>query len=80
MNIENAIKESCDVFFYELSKKIGIDKIAKLAKKFGCDEVINYNKENFKDRVLELTNNVGLPVVYDGVGKNTLEDSLGWLR
>ena len=59
---------------------VGSDEKIKLAKKFGCDEVINYNKENFKDRVLELTNNVGLPVVYDGVGKNTLEDSLGCLK
>jgi len=59
---------------------VGSDEKIKLAKKFGCDEVINYNKENFKDKVLELTNNVGLPVVYDGVGKNTLEDSLGCLK
>ena len=59
---------------------VGSDEKIKLAKKFGCDEVINYNKENFKDRVLELTDNVGLPVVYDGVGKNTLEDSLGCLK
>jgi len=29
---------------------------------------------------LELTNNEGLPVVYDGVGKNTLENSLGCLK
>ena len=59
---------------------VGSDEKIKLAKKFGCNEVINYNKENFKDKVLELTNNVGLPVVYDGVGKNTLEDSLGCLK
>ena len=59
---------------------VGSDEKIKLAKKFGCDEVINYNKENFKDKVLELTNNVGLPVVYDGVGKSTLEDSLGCLK
>ena len=59
---------------------VGSDEKIKLAKKFGSDEVINYNKENFKDKVLELTNNIGLPVVYDGVGKNTLEDSLGCLK
>jgi len=59
---------------------VGSDEKIKLAKKFGCDEVINYNKENFKDKVLELTNNEGLPVVYDGVGKNTLENSLGCLK
>ncbi len=59
---------------------VGSDEKIKLAKKYGCDEVINYNKENFKDKVLQLTNNEGLPVVYDGVGKNTLEDSLGCLK
>ena len=59
---------------------VGSDEKIKLAKKYGCDEVINYNKENFKDKVLELTNNEGLPVVYDGVGKNTLENSLGCLK
>ncbi len=53
---------------------VGSDEKIKLAKKFGCDEVINYNKENFKDKVLELTNHVGLPVVYDGVGKNILKN------
>ena len=59
---------------------VGSDEKIKLAKKFGCDEVINYNKENFKDKVLQLTDNEGLPVVYDGVGKNTLENSLGCLK
>jgi len=59
---------------------VGSDEKIKLAKKFGCDEVINYNKENFKDKVFQLTDNEGLPVVYDGVGKNTLENSLGCLK
>ena len=59
---------------------VGSDEKIKLAKKFGCTEVINYNKENFKDKVLQLTDNEGLPVVYDGVGKNTLENSLGCLK
>ena len=59
---------------------VGSDEKIKLAKKYGCDEVINYNKENFKDKVLQLTNNGGLPVVYDGVGKDTLENSLGCLK
>ena len=39
MNVEQAIKESCDVFFYEISKKIGIDKIAKVAKDFGLGKI-----------------------------------------
>ena len=35
MNLENAIKESCDVYFYQLAKNIGIDNIAKIAFEFG---------------------------------------------
>ena len=51
------------------------DKIEK-AKNNGYDHIINYNKENFAKKVLEITNGKGVPVVYDGVGKNTLEGSL----
>ena len=39
MDIITAIQESCDVFFYELSIKIGIDKIAKVAKDFGLGQI-----------------------------------------
>ena len=35
MDIVKAIQESCDVFFYEPAIKVGIDKIAKVAKDFG---------------------------------------------
>ena len=49
---------------------------AALAKSFGCDEVINYNDENVADRVRELTDGKGVPVVYDGVGQATLDASL----
>ncbi len=59
---------------------VGSDEKIDLAKKYGCDEVINYSKVNFKDRVMEITNNEGLPVVYDGVGKVTLENSLACLK
>ena len=51
------------------------DKISK-AKSYGYDHIINYNKENFSEKVLEITNNKGVSVVYDGVGKSTFEDSL----
>ena len=47
-NIEKAIKESCDVFFYELSKNIGIDNIAKMAKKFGLAQKYKFGLENKK--------------------------------
>ena len=46
MDVEKAIKESCDVFFYELSKKIGINKIADLAKEFGLGQSLLGDIEN----------------------------------
>ena len=55
---------------------VGNDEKIQNAKDYGYDHVINYNKENFSEKVLELTNRKGIPVVYDGVGKNTFENSL----
>ena len=55
---------------------VGSDEKIEKAKSYGYDHVINYNKENFSKKVLEITNEKGVPVVYDGVGKNTLEGSL----
>ena len=59
---------------------VGSDEKINLAKKNGCDEVINYSKEDFAKKVKELTNGKGLPVVYDGVGKATLAKSLECLK
>ena len=47
---------------------VGSDEKISLAKKNGCDEVINYSKEDFSKKVMEITEGKGLPVVYDGVG------------
>ena len=55
---------------------VGSDDKIKKAKNNGYDHIINYNKENFAKKVLEITNGKGVSVVYDGVGKNTLEGSL----
>ena len=55
---------------------VGTDEKIEKAKSYGYDHVINYNKEKFSKKVLEITDGKGVPVVYDGVGKNTLEDSL----
>ncbi|MGB4058339.1 MAG: quinone oxidoreductase [Alphaproteobacteria bacterium] len=52
-----------------------LEKIA-LAKKYGCDHVINYKTENFVERVKDITNGKGVPVVYDSVGKDTFLKSL----
>lgn len=52
---------------------------AKLAKQHGCDHVILYREENFVDRVKDITNGKGVPVVYDSVGKDTFMESLDCL-
>ena len=59
---------------------VGNDEKIELAKKNGCDEVINYSKEDFAKKVMKLTDGKGLPVVYDGVGKSTFEKSLECLK
>ncbi|MFP4098026.1 MAG: penicillin-binding protein 2 [Alphaproteobacteria bacterium] len=38
MNLESALQESCDVYFYKLATKIGIDAIADMARRFGLGE------------------------------------------
>jgi NADPH2:quinone reductase len=58
----------------------GSDAKAELAKAHGCAHVINYRQENFVERVRELTDGVGVPVVYDSVGKDTWEGSLDCLQ
>jgi NADPH2:quinone reductase len=52
---------------------------ARLAKAHGYDHIINYRTENFAERVKELTKGAGVPVVYDGVGKDTWAGSLDCL-
>ena len=59
---------------------VGSDEKIDLAKKNGCDEVINYSKEDFSKKVMEITDGKGLPVVYDGVGKSTFEKSVKCLK
>ena len=59
---------------------VGSDEKIIKAKSYGYDEVINYNKEDFSKKVLEITGKKGVPVVYDGVGKNTFEGSLNCLE
>lgn len=55
---------------------VGSAEKGNLAKEHGCTHVINYREENFVERVRELTGGKGVPVVYDGVGKDTFNDSL----
>ena len=75
-------------FFCQWAKSLGLkvfgtvgsDEKVEIAKKYGCDEVINYSKEDFAKKVLELTNGKGVSVVYDGVGKTTYDKSIECLK
>ncbi len=53
---------------------------AELALANGYQHVINYSEEDVVARVMEITDGAKLPVVYDGVGKDTFEQSLDCLR
>jgi NADPH2:quinone reductase len=59
---------------------VGSDDKVEAAKKAGCKHVIVTSKENFVDRVKEITRGAGVPVVYDGVGKATFLPSLDCIR
>jgi NADPH2:quinone reductase len=58
---------------------VGSDDKAAAAKKAGCKHVIVLSREKFPQRVKEITGGKGVPVVYDGIGKDTFMDSLDCL-
>lgn len=59
---------------------VGSDAKAEVAKTAGADEVIVYTRQDFETEARRLTNNRGVDVVYDAVGKATFDKSLGCLR
>ena len=59
---------------------VGSDEKIDYAKSNGCDHVVNISKESFKDAALKITDNEGVSVVYDSIGKDTLIDSMDSLR
>ena len=50
-----------------------------IAMENGCDYTINYVKEDFVKKVFEITDNKGVDVIYDSVGKNTFQKGIGCL-
>jgi NADPH2:quinone reductase len=58
----------------------GTDEKAELAKDAGADEVIVYTKQDFEAETKRLTENKGVHVIYDGVGKSTFDKDLNLLR
>jgi NADPH2:quinone reductase len=59
---------------------VSTEEKAALAREAGADDVINYSKLDFEAEVKRLTNNKGVDVVYDSVGKDTFEKGLNCLR
>ena len=59
---------------------VGSDEKIDIAKKNGCDHVINYSKQDFVKEVRNITEGIGVSVVYDGVGKNTFQGSVECLK
>jgi len=59
---------------------VGSEEKAAEAKAHGCDYPILYRKEDFAERVREITKGAGVAVVYDSVGKDTFFKSLDCLR
>ncbi len=58
----------------------GSKEKARLARDAGADEVIIYTEQNFESETKRLTDNQGVHVVYDGVGKDTFAGGLNVLR
>jgi NADPH2:quinone reductase len=59
---------------------VSSDEKAAVAKAHGCTHTIVTTRENIAERVRELTGGKGVPVVYDSIGKDTLEASLNSLQ
>src|SRR4249919_3766160 len=62
------------------ARALGAHAKAELALSNGCDHVINYNEEDFVERVKQISRNELCDVVYDGVGKTTFPGSLSCLK
>ncbi|HKT32958.1 MAG TPA: quinone oxidoreductase [Gammaproteobacteria bacterium] len=58
---------------------VGSDAKAALATRAGCKHVLVTSRDKVSERVKEITRGAGVPVVYDGVGKDTFMDSLDCL-
>ena len=58
---------------------VSSDAKAELARQYGCAHTIVYTRENFVERVKQITGGNGVPVVYDSIGKDTFPASLDCL-
>ena len=58
---------------------VGSDEKAELVKGLGVDHAIVYTRDDFAEKVMEITGGRGVPVVYDSVGRDTFMGSLDCL-
>tara|TARA_Y100000590_G_scaffold45168_1_gene47972 strand:+ start:446 stop:2314 length:1869 start_codon:yes stop_codon:yes gene_type:complete len=40
VSLKNAMKQSCDSYFYEITRRLGVDKLSETAKKFGLGKIV----------------------------------------
>ncbi len=59
---------------------VSTDEKAAVARAHGCDETINYSHEDVAKRAREMTEGVGVNVVFDSVGRTTFTASLDSLK
>ncbi len=64
MNLRNAIKQSCDTYFYEVARKLGVDRLEKTASKFGLGnkvlgDVFQIEKRGLVPTTIWKKNNLG---------------------
>lgn len=59
---------------------VSTDEKARIAGERGCDHVIRYRERDFREEVMRITGGEGVHVVYDSVGKDTIERSIRSLR
>lgn len=55
VNLKKALKESCDVYFYQLAERLGVDLIAQTARDYGFGEPMGVGLENEKGGVIPTT-------------------------
>jgi penicillin-binding protein 2 len=52
VNLKKALRESCDVYFYQLAERLGVDRIARTAREFGLGEPLGVGLESEKSGLI----------------------------
>ncbi len=52
LDLENAISQSCDIYFYDIARKVGVDKIAEMAHRFGLGEELDIDMLGERDGLI----------------------------